>query len=204
MNLPERFAPDDPREWLNRARSNLALANSRISGAYLEDLCFDAQQAAEKAIKAVMIARDIDFPYMHDLGSLLTLLEENGETIPEAGRSRGDVAHHIRHHYSLPQCRQPRRGARVSGSDCHRRRSGPMGGGAIVIVPGHERRSFPATATPGASRSPKATSPRWTPACSPARPMPAVDPDTGAVEILDYVLFEDCGRRVNSMILEGR
>ena len=32
----------------------------------------------------------------------------------------------------------------------------------------------------------------------------AVDPDTGAVEILDYVLFEDCGRRVNSMILEGR
>ena len=140
MNLPERFAPDDPREWLNRARSNLALANSRISGAYLEDLCFDAQQAAEKAIKAVMIARDIDFPYMHDLGSLLTLLEENGETIPEAGRSRGDVAHHIRHHYSLPQCRQPRRGARVSGSDCHRRRSGPMGGGAIVIVPGHERR----------------------------------------------------------------
>ena len=32
----------------------------------------------------------------------------------------------------------------------------------------------------------------------------AVDPDTGAVEILDYVLFEDCGRRVNPMILEGQ
>ena len=85
----------------------MALANSRISGAYLEDLCFDAQQAAEKAIKAVMIARDIDFPYVHDLGSLLTLLEENGETIPEAGRSRGDVAHHIRHHYSLPNVGSP-------------------------------------------------------------------------------------------------
>ena len=24
MNLPERFPPDDPREWLNRARSNFA------------------------------------------------------------------------------------------------------------------------------------------------------------------------------------
>ena len=24
MNPPERFPPDDPREWLNRARSNLA------------------------------------------------------------------------------------------------------------------------------------------------------------------------------------
>ena len=32
----------------------------------------------------------------------------------------------------------------------------------------------------------------------------AVDPDTGAVEVLDYVLFEDCGRRVNPMILEGQ
>jgi len=83
MSPPERLAPDDPREWLNRARSNLALAKSRIPGAYLEDLCFDAQQAAEKAIKAVMIARGIDFPYIHDLGALLALLEEQGETISE-------------------------------------------------------------------------------------------------------------------------
>ena len=26
MKPPERFPPDDPREWLNRANSNLALA----------------------------------------------------------------------------------------------------------------------------------------------------------------------------------
>jgi aerobic carbon-monoxide dehydrogenase large subunit len=32
----------------------------------------------------------------------------------------------------------------------------------------------------------------------------AVDPKTGAVEILDYAIFEDCGRRVNPMILEGQ
>jgi HEPN domain-containing protein len=55
MNPPERYAPDDPREWMNRARSNLVRARSRIPGAYLEDMCFDAQQAAEKVIKAVMI-----------------------------------------------------------------------------------------------------------------------------------------------------
>ena len=48
MNPPERFPPDDPREWLNRARSNLAMARNRVPGAYLEDLCFQAQQAAEK------------------------------------------------------------------------------------------------------------------------------------------------------------
>ncbi len=52
MKPPERFPPDDPREWLNRAKSNLALAKNRVPGAYLEDLCFEAQQAAEKAIKA--------------------------------------------------------------------------------------------------------------------------------------------------------
>ena len=87
MSPPERYAPDDPREWMNRARSNLLRARNRIPDAYLEDLCFDAQPAAEKAIKTVMIARAIDFPYVHDLGSLMALLEENGETVPEAIRA---------------------------------------------------------------------------------------------------------------------
>jgi carbon-monoxide dehydrogenase large subunit len=32
----------------------------------------------------------------------------------------------------------------------------------------------------------------------------ALDAETGMVEILDYVIFEDCGRRVNPMILEGQ
>ena len=86
MNPPERFPPDDPREWMNRARSNLALAKNRIPEAYLEDLCFEAQQAAEKAIKAVLIRRGIEFPYVHDLNRLLALLEEAGEKIPETIR----------------------------------------------------------------------------------------------------------------------
>lgn len=51
------------------------------SWAYLEDLCFDAQQAAEKAIKAVLIAVDAPFPPIHDLTRLLTLLEQAGVPI---------------------------------------------------------------------------------------------------------------------------
>ena len=82
MKPPERFPPDDPREWMNRARSNLAQARNRLPGVYLEDLCFNAQQAAEKAIKAVMIAHNIEFPYVHDLDHLLSLLEDEGEVIP--------------------------------------------------------------------------------------------------------------------------
>ncbi|WP_459615635.1 xanthine dehydrogenase family protein molybdopterin-binding subunit [Bordetella sp. 2513F-2] len=32
----------------------------------------------------------------------------------------------------------------------------------------------------------------------------AVDPETGAVEILDYVVVEDCGRMINPMVVEGQ
>ncbi len=91
MSPPERFSPDDPREWLNRARSNLALAKNRISGAYLEDLCFEAQQAAEKAIKSVLIERSLEFPYVHDLARLLSLLEEAGEALPDMVRKAEEL-----------------------------------------------------------------------------------------------------------------
>ena len=86
MQPPERFSPDDPREWLNRARSNLIRAKSKLLGVYLEDLCFDAQQAAEKAIKALLIKREVVFPYVHDLARLVTLLEAAGQEIPAAFR----------------------------------------------------------------------------------------------------------------------
>ena len=82
----ERFPPDDPREWMNRARSNLAKAKACVVDVYWEDLCFDAQQAAEKAIKAVLIHHGVEFPYVHDLNRLLALLETRGLAIPDAVR----------------------------------------------------------------------------------------------------------------------
>src|SRR5438309_2272548 len=78
----QRLPPDDAREWIRRAKSNLALAHSAIPGVDLEDLCFDAQQAAEKAVKAVCIKRSEKFPFSHDLNQLLRLLEKNGLKIP--------------------------------------------------------------------------------------------------------------------------
>ena len=74
---------NDPREWLKRARSNLIRAKHPIEGVYLEDLCFDAQQAAEKAIKAVLIHLNVRFPRTHDLAELLTLVEKAGQRVPE-------------------------------------------------------------------------------------------------------------------------
>jgi HEPN domain-containing protein len=78
-----RLPPNDPREWLNRARSSLARAKSPLPNAYLEDYCFDAQQAVEKAIKGVFLSRGVEFPYIHDLGRLLTLLEQSGVGVPK-------------------------------------------------------------------------------------------------------------------------
>jgi len=34
MKPPERFPPEDPREWMNRARSNLVRAKDRTPGVY--------------------------------------------------------------------------------------------------------------------------------------------------------------------------
>jgi HEPN domain-containing protein len=85
---PERFPPDDSREWLNRAQSNLfqARAGASIPEVYLEDLCFNAQQAAEKAIKAVLLHHGVRFPYIHDLAQLLTLVRQAGFEVPEVVR----------------------------------------------------------------------------------------------------------------------
>jgi len=80
-----RRVPDDPVEWLRRARSSLAKAHgaAEIPDVYLEDLCFDAQQAAEKALKALLIYLRKPFPRVHDLALLLERLEAAGLTVPE-------------------------------------------------------------------------------------------------------------------------
>ncbi len=83
---PERFPPDDPREWLNRAKSNLIQAKGEEPGVYWEDLCFQAQQAAEKSLKALLLHRGVRFPYVHDLAELIELLEQQGENIPSGMR----------------------------------------------------------------------------------------------------------------------
>lgn len=56
---------------------------------YFEDLCFDTQQAAEKALKALLVQRNVPFPYVHDLATLLTLIGQSDEEIPPAVRQAG-------------------------------------------------------------------------------------------------------------------
>jgi HEPN domain-containing protein len=77
-----------PEDWIRRAKSNLAIAKQpRTKDIFLEDLCFETQQAAEKALKAVLLSKGIQFRFVHDLAALLTLLERNGIALPEDIRS---------------------------------------------------------------------------------------------------------------------
>jgi len=81
---PDAGGPPGPRAWLRRARSNLARARAGRpdSVVLLDDLCFDAQQAAEKALKALIIHRGLLFPKVHDLAALLTIIEQCGVLVP--------------------------------------------------------------------------------------------------------------------------
>ncbi len=73
-----------PQEWLRRAKSNLARAKQpKPDEALWEDLCFDAQPAVEKAFKAILVLRGIDFPKTHNIRVLLTLLDPSGQQIPQ-------------------------------------------------------------------------------------------------------------------------
>ncbi|HGJ66807.1 TPA: HEPN domain-containing protein [bacterium] len=79
----ERYAPEDPKEWINRAYSSLNMAKKDPNDVYLEDLCYNAQQAVEKAIKAVFIKYEIDFPFTHDIAELLSILQRKIYEFPE-------------------------------------------------------------------------------------------------------------------------
>jgi HEPN domain-containing protein len=81
-----------PQDWLRRARSNLARARQpKPEEALWEDLCFDTQQAAEKSLKAALLAHSIPFRFVHDITELLTLLEKNGISLPEEIRASAEL-----------------------------------------------------------------------------------------------------------------
>lgn len=91
MNPPDKKRlPSSPDDWLMHARSDLKLAQlGRNSDVLPEQICFHAQQAAEKAIKAVLLSARIDFPLTHDLEELLETLEQAGVNLPDNIREAG-------------------------------------------------------------------------------------------------------------------
>ncbi|MDP2984007.1 MAG: HEPN domain-containing protein [Candidatus Latescibacter sp.] len=81
MNPPDnRRLPVSPKEWLIHAESDLKFGKLGMANGDIlcHQICFHAQQAAEKAFKAVLLSKGIDFPLTHDIQELLDIIEEGG------------------------------------------------------------------------------------------------------------------------------
>lgn len=72
MSEPEILA--EVERWLDYAREDLQAAEALVTLNIPRQVSFHAQQAAEKAIKAVFVFLQVDFPYTHDLDRLRTIL----------------------------------------------------------------------------------------------------------------------------------
>jgi HEPN domain-containing protein len=81
--MPKRLPAEDPWDWLSRARFNLVIAREpHLLGGPIAELVFNAHQAAEKAIKAVILHKGKAFPYTHDIRALLATAKEAGIEVP--------------------------------------------------------------------------------------------------------------------------
>lgn len=90
----------DPEEWLRRARSNLARAALvDVRDVLLEDLCFDAQQAVEKALKALLVSRGLPPPRTHSISELLTLVGTLTPIPPELREAAGLTVYAVQTRY---------------------------------------------------------------------------------------------------------
>ena len=88
--LSETSAPGSPTDWLRHAYSDLALASIMPTPQILlEQLCFHAQQAAEKALKAILVAHNIAVPRTHNLRTLFDLLPADVPVPPDIQEAAG-------------------------------------------------------------------------------------------------------------------
>ena len=94
MNPPnENRLPIKPQEWLLHAKSDLTLAKLGIGNSNIlnSQICFHAQQAVEKALKAILLFLDEDFPLTHDLELLLHLINNTKIELPKDLLLVGDL-----------------------------------------------------------------------------------------------------------------
>ncbi len=84
--MPEAEVAQLAREWFAQARDDLMAAEKMVNaeGFKPRHVCWQAQQAAEKAIKALLVCEQIRFPFTHDLEAL-TALTPPGSRVRDAG-----------------------------------------------------------------------------------------------------------------------
>jgi HEPN domain-containing protein len=72
---PDASDPGSARRWVRYAEADLALAKVPLPPRGMhENLCFHAQQAVEKSLKAVLVLARIEVPNTHSIQRLVQLL----------------------------------------------------------------------------------------------------------------------------------
>ena len=72
---------EDIEAWIDQAEEDLAIAKYNIDGNFYDDVCFHAQQCAEKALKAVYIKKFKELRKIHDVQLLAQKVEAPQEII---------------------------------------------------------------------------------------------------------------------------
>ena len=90
----KRRRPGSPQDWFAHAQSDLRLARLARSHktVFREQACFHAQQACEKALKAVLLSMALEFPLVHDIEALLEIAKEGGVRLPREVREAGALS----------------------------------------------------------------------------------------------------------------
>lgn len=92
MNAKGRRTVGAPESWLEHARSDLRLARLAVGQDVLpEQICFHAQQTVEKALKAILLVRQVEFPLTHDLEELLSIFAVAGIDVPAEIQEAGTL-----------------------------------------------------------------------------------------------------------------
>jgi len=76
MKPPDTVRRELVAQWIARAEEDLGVAQYLLAERlpYYSAIGFHAQQAAEKFVKAFLVAHQVEFPKIHDLGRLLDLV----------------------------------------------------------------------------------------------------------------------------------
>ena len=66
------------KSWLERAKSSYEISKTAVKSdaIFYEDLCYQSQQAVEKALKALLIYYGADPDFTHNIGLLLNKIEQ--------------------------------------------------------------------------------------------------------------------------------
>jgi len=86
MNDKNKVLSQQVKEWIEIAEDDLKFAKhgfSISSGVPYRIIAFHSQQCAEKYLKAFLLYNKVDFPYTHNITTLIDLCSEIDETLEE-------------------------------------------------------------------------------------------------------------------------